>query len=437
MEIVTEDILLEIIFMFEEIMMICGVFCIPIAKQKRFFFYGGILFLVLCLGHIWIWEDDFVILTMRMCMVPVIILLWTKGKIIRRLAIYICSTMYLHMPYLCINLVCAGISGKPITELKAYVAYQSIRGILTCIIIGLLAYRLRKISGYKELINNLQTKYFLVGGVCSLAASVVQHFIEEASLVTYYDMELVICIIICMVIVSTMFYALGVGFVVMDLLRQKYKAESSLKDEYLQITREYVRVVRRNARETRKMRHDLQAHISSLRHYMEKKEYRKAESYLSAIQDHMTQTICKTVSVNHEIVDAVLLEAQSRGEPYQIQWKIEGILPSALSIGDFELCTIFSNLLSNSIEACERLPQSQRQIHLEIRQLENNLVIELANPVRDRIDLERLGSVTTKEDEKNHGFGISNIRTMVEKNHGRLFFEEQEGIFLAKILFLM
>ena len=312
--------------------------------------------------------------------------------------------------------------------------YRIIRSGLTIITVGILAYRLRKISGYKNILTNLHTKYFLIGSVCCLAASLVQYYIEDMSVLVYGNTGEVICVTACMVIVSAMFYGLGAGVVVLDLLRKKYQAESRLKDEYLQITREYVREVKTNARETRKMRHDLQAHTISLRYYMEHREYQKAEEYLSAMCRHTDKMIRKMPTVNHEIVDAVLLEAQIRSENLQISWKVEGSIPTEIPIGDFDLCTIFSNLLANSVEACEKLPVEQRYIHLELRQLTSHLVIELTNPAGDFVNIEKLGRITTKRDTENHGFGVSNVRTAVEKNHGDLSFEEKEGVFLARII---
>ena len=98
------------------------------------------------------------------------------------------------------------------------------------------------------------------------------------------------------------------------------------------------------------------------------------------------------------------------------------------------MCTIFSNLLANSVEACEKLPSEQRYIGLEIRQLSNHLVIEITNPVSESIDLDKLGNITMKEDTKNHGYGIANVRSAVAKYHGELLFEKQEGVFLACII---
>lgn len=426
---------MNIIALLEDMLMMCGIFCVPISKDKRNFLYGGMLFFSLCLGDIWIGHNSFIMLSMRLFVIPSIMLLWSRGAVIRRLAVYICSIMYLHMPYLCISLVCSGVLEKPMSALKGDIDYRIFRSLLTCAILGVLSCKLRRTSRYYEIVRNLQAKYFLIGSICSLAASVVQHYIEDISEIVYGEVDQIIFITGCMVIVSGMFYALGVGVVVLDLLRKKYQTESRLKDEYLEITREYVRVVRDNAKETRKVRHDLQAHIISLKYYMEHGEYQKAEQYLSALQEHTMQAVRGVVTVNHEIVDAMLLEAQFKGEAYHITWEIEGILPAGLPIGDYDLCTIFSNLLANSVEACAKLSDGKRYIHLEIRQWENHLVIELTNPIQEHMILEQLGSVTSKRDARNHGYGIANVREAVERNQGELFFENQDGVFTARILF--
>lgn len=432
---VAEGICLNIITIMEDMLMMCGIFCVPINKNKREVLCGAVLFCGWCLGDIWLGRNSFMMLSLRLCTIPIIILLWSRGTVIRRLAVYICSIMYLYMPYLCINLICSGILVKAVSILKCDVYFRIFRGLLTCAILGVLSCRLRKIPRYSEILGSLQVKYFLIGSVCNLAAFVIQHYIEDVSEIVYGKADQIIFITGCMVIVSGMFYGLGAGVVVLDLLRQKYQAESRLKDAYLEITREYVHVVRDNAKETRKVRHDLKAHISSLKYYMEHREYQKAEQYLAALQEHTKRAVRGVVTVNHEIVDAMLLEAQFKGEPYQIAWEIEGILPTGLPIGDYDLCTIFSNLLSNSIEACARVPAGRRYVHLEIRQWENHLVIELSNPIQGNIVVEHLGNVISKRDARNHGYGISNVRAAVERNHGELFFEVEEGIFTARILF--
>lgn len=151
----------------------------------------------------------------------------------------------------------------------------------------------------------------------------------------------------------------------------------------------------------------------------------------------MEQSIKKTVSVNHEIVDAVLFQQQSERGAQSIQWQIEGALPDGVPIGDFDLCTIFSNLLSNSIEACRQVEEERRYIHLQIRSLDGNLVIEVENSCNGMADIEKLGVITSKKDAENHGYGIINMKDAVRKNHGEILFESTEDKFIVRIVFCL
>ena len=430
-----QNLILEFIYLLEQMLMVCGICCVPIKRDKKFLVFGGILFAGLCMLDIWIGYDNMLVLTYRVYVPPVIVMLWTKEKIFRRLIIYICSMMYLHLPYLCIDFLFLGIFVESTTVVKEYAIYKIIRGLLTCLILVILLYKLKRILGYQEIICTLPAKYFVIGCVCSFSATVIEHYIEDVICMVYGEIDEMFIITGCMVAINGMFYALGIGVAVLDLLRRRYKEESSLKDQYLQITREYAQTVKDNARETRKMRHDLQVHIGSLRYYMDQQEYQKAKDYLLSIGEHMDQTVRKTMSVNHEIVDAVLLEQQVRAEHLQIVWRVEGLLPADWEIADFDLCILFSNLLANSVEACEKVPLEKRFIHLEIRILGNNLVIELENPTVGKKKNENPGSVTSKRDVHNHGYGISNIKMVVERNFGEIYFSHTDDVFTVRVLF--
>lgn len=79
--------------------------------------------------------------------------------------------------------------------------------------------------------------------------------------------------------------------------------------------------------------------------------------------------------------------------------------------------------------------KEQRYIHLEIRRLEDELVIETANSCNHLVDVAKLGSVTSKKDNKNHGYGILNMKDAIYKNQGELLFESTENKFVVRILF--
>ena len=429
-----EGVVLNVMGEMEVGIMICGVFCVPITRKKWRLFVGLICLIVLCAGGDWYKYDDLFILTMGVGIVPVIF--WTfvtEGKLFRRLAVYICSTMCLGLPYTCIDLIYSLFLGKGVEISGEDVCYRFLRGILTIVAELVLVIILkRKIAQYKEIVRDIPSGYFIVGSVCAFAASMIHHFVESISR-EYENVQFANFISVCVILVNIMFYTLGVGSAVLDIFRKRYKEESLLKEQYLQIAGNYVKTVRDNAKETQKIRHDIQNHMGILRYQLENGEYQKAQEYLAKMQAHMERAIKKTVSVGHEIVDAVLSQMQSEGQG--IRWEIAGILPPELPVGDFDLCTIFSNLLSNSIEACMQIEEEKRYIHLEIRRLGDNLLIEISNPASQRIEVGKLGSITSKKDDKNHGYGILNIKDAVHKNHGEVMFESTEDKFTAQVIF--
>lgn len=414
--------------------MICGIFCVPITKKRSRLVLGLLCLLVACAGGNWYQYDDFLIETLRTLLSPMIWLFWIDGKWYRRIAVYICSMMYLGFPYFCINLFCSGILKVDVGIWETNDAYRFVRGILTVVIMaGVASIFWKKIKGYREIIKNLSTKYFVVGSICAFVASLTHHFVDSVSR-EYENAGLANVISLCAIIVSLMFYALGIGSVVLDIFRKKYKEESSLKEQYLQIARNYVKTVRDNAKETRKMRHDILNHMNILSYHLEHGEYGKAQAYLSEMQSHMERTIKKMVSVNHEIVDAILAQMQSDIEGQGVRWEVEGVLPAELPMGDFDLCTIFSNLLSNSIEACMQVEEGKRYIHLGIRRLGENLVIEVENPCKQAVEVSKLGDVTSKKDKENHGYGIQNVQDAVGKYQGELIFKSVDSKFVAQIV---
>lgn len=417
--------------------MMCGVLCVSVTKKKTGLAMGALCFCLLCAGGDWSYYDDLYIEAFGRMLLPLAAWMFlTEGKIYRKFAVYICSMMYLGLPYSCVNWLLSIILGEPAEAMLGQnVWYQLARGVFTILLMGCAAVLLRrKVTGYKEIVSSLPARYFIIGSICAFSASMVHSFVENISY-EFVNVEFANAVSFMAIIVSAMFYAFGVGIVVLDVFRQRYKEESRLKEQYLEIAKNYVKTVRDNAKETRKMRHDMKAHMNSLSDYLEKGAYQEAGAYLEEMQSRMEGAVRKTVSVNHEIVDAILSQMQSGAKGQEIEWEVEGSLPEGLPIGDYDLCTMFSNLLSNSIESCMEVEEKDRYIHLEIRSLDENLVIEIENPSAHSVDTEKLGEITSKNDKENHGYGILNIKDAVHKNYGEIWFESTERKFLVRIVF--
>ena len=107
---------------------------------------------------------------------------------------------------------------------------------------------------------------------------------------------------------------------------------------------------------------------------------------------------------------------------------------------------MLSNLLDNAIEATsdERLRDldpAYRKIVLELKKTDKFFLISLTNPCAEKVNIVNGMVKTSKEDSRNHGFGLKNIRSAAENYDGELsiFCEERPyGYeFRSDIIFLI
>ena len=101
----------------------------------------------------------------------------------------------------------------------------------------------------------------------------------------------------------------------------------------------------------------------------------------------------------------------------------------------YDLCTLFSNILNNAIEACEKLDDADKLIKIVVDFNRDRLYIKGSNIIKNSVELDKDGNpVSTKQDKNNHGYGCKNIRTVVRKYEGEIEFFVNDGIFVVEII---
>lgn len=75
--------------------------------------------------------------------------------------------------------------------------------------------------------------------------------------------------------------------------------------------------------------------------------------YLDLFKDHyeyLKQKESTTKKFRHDMVDAIVNKFVESAKQHQIEFKVKGHIPIECKIDTYDLCTIFSNLLSNAVE---------------------------------------------------------------------------------------
>ncbi len=66
-------------------------------------------------------------------------------------------------------------------------------------------------------------------------------------------------------------------------------------------------------------------------------------------------------------MDEVLTSYINQKNVEHIQWEICGQCLTEMYVTDFDLCTIFTKLLSNGVDSCNNVDKQNRFIHVDIK----------------------------------------------------------------------
>lgn len=188
-------------------------------------------------------------------------------------------------------------------------------------------------------------------------------------------------------------------------------------------------------RQTRGWRHDYHNHIQTMKAHLAMGRLEELDQYLSELdQDLLTvDTVIKTGNV---MIDAVLNSKISLARQRGIAVDAKAIVPKELdtSISEVDLSLIIGNLMDNAMEACMRVDEpGQRFIRVYIDILKGQLYIYVMNATAG--ELKRVGRVyETLKNSRHHGFGLMRIDKVVDRYHGYLERENEEGVFATEVL---
>ena len=86
-----------------------------------------------------------------------------------------------------------------------------------------------------------------------------------------------------------------------------------------------------------------------------------------------------------------------------------------------DLCTLIGNAMDNAIESCRQIPETERRhIRLHTSERGSTVVLSVRNTFLVAPDLRDGMPTTTKEDVRNHGYGLRNMRYLAEHYGGML-----------------
>lgn len=165
--------------------------------------------------------------------------------------------------------------------------------------------------------------------------------------------------------------------------------------------------------------HDMKNHLRTILGMMREVKLDDCEAYIVQIAGEI-QKGETVVWTNHKILDLVLNMKFQDASKAQIKIRCKSDDMGDLNLSAAEICSLFTNLLDNAIEASAKCTEEiERRMNIICRRYGRKLVVLISNFMEKEMDGEGMKSLkTSKKEEKLHGFGLRSVKRIVQEREG-------------------
>lgn len=163
--------------------------------------------------------------------------------------------------------------------------------------------------------------------------------------------------------------------------------------------------------------HDLKNQFLVIKNYIRNKNFDKVEEYIEKLSYAEEQLPKYRTGI--DVLDILLEYKKKEAEEQKICVDIHTD-PIELKLLEREVVALFGNLLDNAIEACNQIRGDIKWIRVAIRKLHEMTFIKVSNSYEEHPIIEQEKFISTKEDKRMHGLGMTSMRMIVEKYDGNM-----------------
>lgn len=224
---------------------------------------------------------------------------------------------------------------------------------------------------------------------------------------------------------------------VLYLLQKIAKAEKErfivLQLESLQNDFEnyYANISKKNE-QIRRIQHDMRNYLITLYSLLEngdvvsaKEEIRQKLNYVDSKQE---------ITTANGFLNTVLQIKKEQADQYDIAVEYLIHLPEYLAVKWTNIALVLSIAFDNAIEAASKLSErQQRYIRLQMYLHNAHLIVSMDNTMQGTAAITADGMVlSTKPDQDKHGYGLGNMKLLLDEIGGEMFLAAEEGLFRLK-----
>ncbi len=184
--------------------------------------------------------------------------------------------------------------------------------------------------------------------------------------------------------------------------------------------------------DTRNFRHEISNHLVSISGMANRHEYEALNLYVKELLGELHDIGIRQYDLGNHMMNTIVnyyfLPIRDTCE-----LTVSGYVDEIDAISGPDLCVLVSNLVKNAVEAVEQIIIQEKKIRFEVDCGKQYFHICVQNTMlQEKKEESGFLTVTSKQDKKNHGIGLYNVRKIVEKYDGKLEYGQREGVFIAE-----
>lgn len=268
-----------------------------------------------------------------------------------------------------------------------------------------------------KITSRLNTQMWLIVDMLMLAS-----FVAIFTIIYFMPENTVIVYPICGASIFSSFGCMYLASYICEAVQTAYHAQE------LEAQRNYYKDRIRDEERVRSVYHDMKNHLLLLR--AQAGNGQDVQDSIQELEDQI-QEYENYHHTGNEFLDIIIRDKAKAAKERNIDFSAVISFEADSFVEPLDISTIFGNALDNAIEASEKLPEDKRMITVRANRVRNMLVITVEN---NTASVFPGAKGTSKKDAFAHGFGLPNIKNVVEKYDGECNTKLENGMFTLKII---
>lgn len=204
----------------------------------------------------------------------------------------------------------------------------------------------------------------------------------------------------------------------------KYKLSNRFLEEQMELQLRYYKSYHKSTEKFRRLRHDYLSVVRAMEAMLEAGRYEQALEMVREAHETIEETrFSRKAYSENPTLNAVLQDLAFNCEEHGIRMTCQVAVPRNTELTVLEALRIITNITTNAVEACKKVPKEERFIQLSGCNENGWAVLNVVNAFDGSILLEEGRLKSTKVQAGNHGMGLSIIKDIAESKGGMVLFD--------------